>query len=41
MKADKNEEKTMTISDFNSLLSAIAQLVTAYAAYVAAICHRH
>jgi hypothetical protein len=40
MKADKNEETTMTIIDFALLIGALAHLFAALAQLVTAIRHR-
>ena len=40
IKADKNEEKTMTILNLALLLNAIAQLIAAFAKFISAIRHR-
>ena len=40
MKVGKNEEKPVTTIDFTSLISAIAQVIAAYAAFIVAIRHR-
>ena len=40
IKADKNEEKTMTIINCALLISALAHLVAAVAKFIAAIRHR-